>query len=71
MKVLVRYHQMGQLPSDILEGYPNINLAQFYDALSYYYDHKAEIDSEIEADQPGNFMAQFNLVMDEDGVLTQ
>ena len=62
---------MGQPPSEILAGYPSVSPAQFYDALSYYYDHKAEIDSDIEADKPENFMERFNLVMNEEGVLTQ
>ncbi|MEO0759950.1 MAG: DUF433 domain-containing protein [Cyanobacteria bacterium J06648_16] len=71
VKVLVGYHHVGQSPAEILAGYPNVNMAQFYDALSYYYDHKAEIDAEIDADKPENFMQRFNLSMNEDGVLTQ
>lgn len=31
------------------EIYPHLSLAQIYDALSYYYDHHDEIDSEIAA----------------------
>lgn len=46
-------------------------MAQFYDALSYYYDYQAEIDADIEADKPESFLKQFNLVMDEDGTLIQ
>lgn len=30
------------------EGYPDLTLAEVYAALHYYYDHKAEIDQEIE-----------------------
>jgi uncharacterized protein (DUF433 family) len=30
------------------EAWPHLTLAQIHAALSYYYDHKAEIDAEIE-----------------------
>ena len=33
---------------DIHEQHPHLSLAQIHAALSYYYDHQAEIDSEIE-----------------------
>ncbi len=34
-------------PQEIHEDY-GLSLAQIYAALAYYYDHKAEIDAEIE-----------------------
>jgi uncharacterized protein (DUF433 family) len=33
---------------EIHEQHPHLSLAQIHAALSYYYDHRAEIDSEIE-----------------------
>ncbi|MEL6136936.1 MAG: DUF433 domain-containing protein [Cyanobacteria bacterium J06628_6] len=71
VKALINYHHMGYQPAEILAGYPGIGMAQFYDALSYYYDYQAEIDADIEADKPESFLKQFNLVMDEDGTLIQ
>jgi uncharacterized protein (DUF433 family) len=38
----------GQTPEQIHEGYPHLSLAQIHSALAYYYDHKSEIDAEIE-----------------------
>jgi len=32
------------------EAYPHLTLAQIYDALAYYHDHRAEIDRQIEKD---------------------
>lgn len=32
---------------EIREAYPAVTLAQIYDALSYYHDHKLEIDEEL------------------------
>ncbi|HZT79686.1 MAG TPA: DUF433 domain-containing protein [Gemmataceae bacterium] len=35
-------------PEAIQRQYPYLSLAQIYAALAYYYEHKAEIDAEIE-----------------------
>jgi uncharacterized protein (DUF433 family) len=35
-------------PEAIQIQHPHLSLAQIHAALSYYYDHKAEIDAEIE-----------------------
>ena len=37
----------GINPEELLSYYPQIGLAAIYDALSYYYDHRDEIDAEI------------------------
>ncbi len=34
-----------------MTDYPPLTLAQVYDALSYYREHKVEIESEIAADE--------------------
>lgn len=39
----------GLLPEELVGKFPHLTLAQVYDALSYYYDHKDEIDAEVEA----------------------
>ena len=38
----------GMTPAEIHEGYPHLSLAQIHAALAYYYDHKQEIDAEID-----------------------
>lgn len=37
----------GQSPEELLTHHPHLSLAGIYDALSYYYDHRDEIDREI------------------------
>ncbi|MBI3911062.1 MAG: DUF433 domain-containing protein [Armatimonadetes bacterium] len=37
----------GSSPEELHEQYPHLSLAQIYAALSYYYDHKEEMDAEI------------------------
>lgn len=47
--VYVLHH--GVVPEDLLSYYPHLSLASIYDALSYYYDNREEIDAEIAANQ--------------------
>ena len=46
MDIAVRYHLLQNSPDEILTAYPDLSLSQIYDALSYYYDHKEEMDKE-------------------------
>ncbi len=45
---IVNHYRSGMSIEEILEGYPSIKPAQLFDALSYYFDHKGEIDKELE-----------------------
>lgn len=38
----------GSSAEDILMAYPHLTFAQIHDAISYYFDHKAEIEQEIQ-----------------------
>lgn len=37
--------------AQILERYPDLNLAQVHAARTYYYDHQAEIEAELAEDE--------------------
>jgi uncharacterized protein (DUF433 family) len=37
----------GSSPEEMHFQYPHLSLAQIHAALSYYYDHQAELDTEI------------------------
>lgn len=39
----------GWSPQEIHLNHPHLSLAQIHSALAFYYDHKQEIDSEIES----------------------
>ncbi len=43
--------RLGDSPEQIVENYPPLTLAQVYDALSYYHEHKSEIEAEIAANE--------------------
>ena len=46
---LMRQLRAGDTPDDILKGWPYLSLASIHDGISYYYDHRREIDPIIEA----------------------
>jgi uncharacterized protein (DUF433 family) len=69
VKALAGYHRMGYTLTEILEGFSGLTAAQLHSALSYYYDHQAEIDADIEADELSALLDRFQLKMDAEGVL--
>ncbi len=48
VRSIVQYWQLGQSADAIVEGLPHLTLAQVFEAMSYYYDHRDQIDSLIE-----------------------
>ena len=44
LDIAIRYEIMGMSPEDIIVAFPHLTLSQVHDALSYYYEHKNEID---------------------------
>lgn len=41
--------KLGFTPEELVLKFSNLSLAQVYDALSFYYDHKPEIDREVDS----------------------
>lgn len=50
VQTIVEYYRLGMDTYQILTELPYITEAQLHDARSYFYDHKEEIETEIEAD---------------------
>lgn len=50
LDIAVRYEVLGMSPDDILIAFPHLNLSQVHDALSYYYEHKFEIDRKLKSE---------------------
>ena len=48
VELIATLHNAGASPEQMVEDYPPLTLAQIYSALAYYYDHKDEIDGQIE-----------------------
>src|SRR6266545_7045657 len=48
IEVVLDHIAYGWNAETIQENHPHLSLAQVYAALAWYYDHQAEMDSEIE-----------------------
>ena len=48
VRAIVELWRQGSAPEDICRHLPHLNLAQVFDALSYYSDHQDEINAHIE-----------------------
>ena len=42
---------MNYTPDEIVNAHPHLKLEQVHAALSYYYEHQAEIDNKIKEDE--------------------
>ncbi len=50
-EVVIEKVVWGMTPEEMLVAHPNWSLPQIYAALSYYYDHQAAVDDQIEHDR--------------------
>jgi hypothetical protein len=48
--IVMDYLARGLSPEDMVRHYPYLSLAEVHAAMTYYHDHRQEIDSEIEAE---------------------
>lgn len=54
--VIVGYSQAGYTPQEIaVDILPHLTVAQVYDALSYYEDHRVQVDEILEMNTPENW----------------
>jgi uncharacterized protein (DUF433 family) len=45
--IVIEYTMLGRSPDEIVDAHPHLDLAKVHDALSYYYEHREELDAEI------------------------
>jgi uncharacterized protein (DUF433 family) len=48
--IVMDYLARGLGPEDMVRHYPYLTLAEVHAAMTYYHDHQAEIDAEIQAE---------------------
>jgi len=51
VRTIVERTRLGDSPEQVMETYPPLTLAQVYDALSYYHEHKSAIEAELTANE--------------------
>lgn len=52
VRAVVEWWKFGATPEEIKENLPYLSLAQIFDALSYYDDHREEIEGYIAENKP-------------------
>lgn len=60
--------QLGETVEDYLGDHPHLTAAKIHGALSYYYDHRTEVDKEIDENKVGTAAAEAGMVADERGL---
>ncbi|MCI0697974.1 DUF433 domain-containing protein [candidate division KSB1 bacterium] len=58
---------LGESIENYRADHPTLTLAQIHAALSYYFDHEAEIEAEIEANRIERLKNDFDLTVDNRG----
>lgn len=48
--IVMDYLGRGLAPEDIVRHYPYLTLAEVHSAMTYYHDHRNEIDAEIQSE---------------------
>jgi uncharacterized protein (DUF433 family) len=48
--IVLDHQRQGMSPDEIASAYPSLTLSDIYAALAYYHDHRADIDTDIKAD---------------------
>ncbi len=51
---IVAYYKLGFSPEELAREFPHLSLSQIHDALSYYYEHRKELDNEIDEELEEN-----------------
>ena len=49
--IAIEYEVLDRSPDEIIRSHPHVNLYQIYDAFSYYYENRDELDKKIKQDQ--------------------
>lgn len=49
--IAIEYEYLNHTPDDIINAHPHLKLEQIHDALSYYYENRAELDQKIKEDK--------------------
>jgi len=65
--LIARLLQAGEEPAEMIAAYPHLAPAAIYDAISYYLDHREEIDRLIEDTTLARLAQRYGFRVDEQG----
>jgi uncharacterized protein (DUF433 family) len=61
VRLIAQLVKTGSSAEEILASYPHLSPAQIHDAISYYFDHREEIEQDIEDNKIRNILKKYNL----------
>ena len=67
VRTIVGYYKLGLSVEEILEGLPHLTPAQVHEALSYYYDHIAEIEADLAANRAAEVLTRAGVTVTAEG----
>ena len=67
LRLIAQMYRAGDNVEDILHTYPHLSAAVIHDAISYFLDHRTEIEQEIASAQIEIVMADMNARLDGQG----
>jgi len=68
VRTIAELFRRGEPAAEIAAAYRHVEPAAIYDAISYYLDHQAEIETEIEANSIEAATARTDAELGDDGV---
>ncbi len=68
--LVIALWKAGDSLDEIAQAYPYLQPAALYDAISYYFDHRQEVEAEIAENRIERVLADAGAVMDARGVIT-
>ena len=71
VRTVVGYWRQGLSIEEILEALPHLKPAQVLDALSYYHDHRTEIEREIRDSSIPRLLRKHGLTVGRGGRITK
>lgn len=69
VRTIAELFRKGEPVEEISATYPQLDLAAIYDAISYYLDHREEIEAEIEANRLERALEEHGATLGNDGVV--
>jgi uncharacterized protein (DUF433 family) len=55
VRAIAGYYQLGMSVDDILQSLPHLTQSQVHAALTFYFDHQAEIDRDLRRNSDVNY----------------
>lgn len=69
VRLIAIYYKRGAAIEEIERDYPFLSAAAIHDAISYYLDHQAEIETALAENRIEHVLQATGLVMDNNGVI--